>query len=99
MLISTGWQDDGVLNARESESRKAHVEIKEGGFDDADKNGGNQNEIDGEDEADIEADGDGSLKGRKRARVNENGDARTVQADRKGKGQARVQTLPRDEDG
>jgi hypothetical protein len=86
MLISTGWKDDGVPNVRERGSGKVHVEIKEGGFDDADKNGGNQNESDGEDEADIEVDEDGSPKGRKCARVNESGDARTVQADRKGKG-------------
>lgn len=48
---------------------------------------------------DVKADEDGSLKGCKRARVNESGEGCTVQADRPGTGQARVQTLPRDENG
>ncbi|GJE87507.1 structural maintenance of chromosomes protein [Phanerochaete sordida] len=54
-------------------------------------------EDEGGEEDEDEEDGEGSPKGRKRARVNTEGDARPV--DLKGKGKAEPKTLPRDEDG
>lgn len=46
-----------------------------------------------------DAEGEGSPKGRKRARVNTEGDARPSRGDTKGKAKVEPMTLPRDVDG
>ncbi|KII94777.1 hypothetical protein PLICRDRAFT_128007 [Plicaturopsis crispa FD-325 SS-3] len=80
-----------VKQEKTRESKKARVETE----DEEDAEG----EDDAQDGEEDDEEGGGSPKGRKRARVNDDGDSRPSNGEGSGAARTRTKTLPRDEDG
>jgi len=84
---------------KEKGKQRAPVEDENDAQGYTDEGSPRDDEQDVEGQVDDEEHNDGSPRGHKRARVNDDGDSRAAKKEGKGKGKARVTTLPRDVDG